>query len=344
MMDWNALRLYPEQSVRDALTLINSTGEQFALVTNSEDKLVGVIPDGNIRRGLLAGASLESPVHAVMHSSPHFVNTTTSAVQALHLMENASLSHLPALKEDGTVRHIWSMKSLQGVNPLPNNVVLMAGGLGTRLGELTKNCPKPMLDVAGKPILQIVLENFINVGFRNFFLAVNYLSEIIIDYFGDGSRFGCNIEYLREPMRMGTAGALSLLPPQAMPFLVANADILTHLNMRCLVHEHLAHGSPATMVVRKHSVQIAYGVVESDSSGSLTGIKEKPNVDVHISTGIYALSPLVLPLVPPKTFFDMPDLFQKLLDAGQEPRIMETSDYWLDIGRLPDYKRAQSEY
>lgn len=343
-MTWKELRLYPEQSVRDALTLINSTGEQFALVTNIEDKLVGVVTDGNIRRGLLAGISLENPVHTLMHPSPHFVDTTTSAVQALHLMEKASLTHLPVLEEDGTVRRVWSMKSLQGVGPLPNSVVLMAGGLGTRLGELTQNCPKPMLDVAGKPILQIVLENFINVGFRNFFLAVNYLSEVIVDYFGDGSRFGCQIQYLREAKRMGTAGALSLLPPQTMPFLVANADILTHLNMRCLICEHLAHDSPATMVVRKHSVQIAYGVVENDASRNLTGIKEKPTVKVHISAGIYALSPLVLPMIPPDTFFDMPDLFQELMNAGQRPRIMETDDYWLDIGQLPDYKRAQSEF
>lgn len=343
-MDWKALRLYPDQSVRDALTLINSMGEQFALVTDTTDKLVGVVTDGNIRRGLLTSESLESPVHTIMNSAPKHTAVATSAVQALCIMEETSLSHLPVLQEDGTVRHIWSMKDLRGVTPLPNSVVLMAGGLGTRLGELTRNCPKPMLDIAGKPILQIILESFINVGFRNFFLAVNYLSKVIIDYFGDGSRFGCHIAYLREKKRMGTAGALSLLPPQTMPFLVANADILTHLNMRCLIHEHLAHDNPATMVVRNHSIQLAYGVVESDEKGNLTAIKEKPAFNVHISAGIYALSPLVLSIIPPNTFFDMPDLFQKLMHTGQRPRIMETNDYWLDIGQLPDYKRAQDEF
>lgn len=343
-MDWKALRLYPDQSVRDALTLINSVGEQFALVTDISDKLVGVVTDGNIRRGLLTCASLESPVHAVMDSAPKHTSIATSAIQALCIMEEESLTHLPVLEKDGTVHHVWSMKNLRSATPIPNSVVLMAGGLGTRLGELTHNCPKPMLDVAGKPILQIVLENFTKVGFHNFFLAVNYLSEVIIDYFEDGSRFDCHIQYLREPMRMGTAGALSLLPPQNIPFLVANADILTHINMRCLLQEHLAHDNPATMVVRKHSVQIAYGVVESDENGNLTSIREKPNVDVHVSTGLYALSPLVLPLVPQKTFFDMPDLFQRLLHIGKQPRVMETSDYWLDVGRLPDYERAQSEF
>lgn len=343
-MDWKALRLYPDQSVRDALTLINNTSEQFAVVTDMADKLVGVVTDGNIRRGLLTCESLESPVHTVMNSAPKHTIIATSAVQALCIMEEASLTHLPVLEEDGTIRHIWSLKDLRGATPLPNSVVLMAGGLGTRLGELTRNCPKPMLDVAGKPILQIILESFTNAGFRKFFLAVNYLSKVIIDYFGDGSRFGCHIHYLREQKRMGTAGALSLLPPQTMPFLVANADILTHLNMRCLIHEHLAHRSPATMVVRKHSMQIAYGVVESDESGNLSAIKEKPTYNVHISAGIYALSPLVLPIIPPNTFFDMPDLFQKLLHTGYCPRIMETNDYWLDIGQLPDYKRAQDEH
>ncbi|SDF21010.1 nucleotidyltransferase family protein [Desulfovibrio legallii] len=343
-MDWRTLRLFPKQSVRDALTLINATGEQFALVTDSEDKLIGVVTDGNIRRGLLTDASLESCVRDVMNPTPRHVNIATSAVQALRMMEEASLSHLPVLDEAGTVHHVWSIKRLQSVSPLPNNVVLMAGGLGSRLGELTQNCPKPMLHIGGKPILEIVLKNFINVGFRHFFLAVNYLADIIIEYFGDGTHFGCHIQYLKEPKRMGTAGALSLLPPQTLPLLVANADILTHLNMRCLLHEHLAHNSPATMVVRKHSVQMAYGVVESDTQGNLTGIKEKPNINVHISTGIYALSPAALPLIPPKTFFDMPDLFQKLLETGQRPRIMETNEYWLDIGRLPDYERAQNEF
>lgn len=328
-MDWKALRLFPEQSVRDALALINSTGEQFALVTNIEDKLVGVVTDGNVRRGLLTGASLESGVCEAMNPAPKHVNAAISAVQALRIMEEESLSHLPVLDASGTVLRVWSIKALQSVSPLPHSVVLMAGGLGSRLGELTQNCPKPMLDVAGKPILQIVLENFINAGFRNFFLAVNYLSEIIIDYFGDGSRFGCQIQYLRESKRMGTAGALSLLPPQTMPFLVANADILTHLNMRCLIHEHLAHDNPATMVVRKHSVQIAYGVVENDGKGNLTGIKEKPAYDVHISAGIYALSPSVLPMIPPNTFFDMPDLFQELLRAGQCPELWKpTTTGW----------------
>lgn len=343
-MDWKALRLFPEQSVRDALALINSTGEQFALVTNIEDKLVGVVTDGNIRRSLLTGASLESGVCEAMNPAPKHVNAAISAVQALRIMEEESLSHLPVLDASGTVLRVWSIKALQSVSPLPHSVVLMAGGLGSRLGELTQNCPKPMLDIGGKPILEIVLENFINVGFRHFFLAVNYLSEIIIEHFGDGARLGCRIQYLKEPMRMGTAGALSLLPSQTMPFLVANADILTHLNMRCLLQEHLAHNSPATMVVRKHSMQLAYGVVESDENGNLTDIKEKPTVDVHISTGIYALSPSVLPQIPPDTFFDMPDLFQKLLRTGQYPRIMETNDYWLDIGRLPDYERAQREF
>lgn len=343
-MDWHDLRLYPGQCVREALSLINRTGEQFALVTDDGDRLVGVITDGNIRRSLLVGAVLETSVKDVMNTAPQYVDSSVSAVQALRRMEEGSLTHLPVLTNDKKVLHVWSARSLQNVNPLPYGVVLMAGGLGTRLGDLTRNCPKPMLRIGGRPILEIILEKFVRDGFRNFFLSVNYLSEVIIDYFGDGSQFGCNIQYLQEKMRMGTAGALSLLPPQELPFIVANADILTHLNLRCLIHEHIANHAPATMVVRPHTVQVAYGVVESNQDRELTGIVEKPNFNVHISTGIYAISPSSLSLIPQKTFFDMPDLFQTLLKKGQKPRIMEMTDYWLDIGRVPDFEHAQKDY
>ena len=344
MMNWKSLRLFPQQSVYDALTCIDTAGTQFALVTDSRDIILGVITDGNIRRSLLAGISLESPVTEVMSTSPYTTDENTSAVRALHLMEEKGYSHLPVIDEKKTVCWVWSRKELQGAAPLANTVVLMAGGLGTRLGELTKDRPKPMLHVGDRPILKTVLESFIHFGFQHFFLAVNYMAEVITDHFGDGSRLGCHIQYLRESKRMGTAGALSLLPPQGAPFLVANADILTQLNMRCLLYEHLAKKSPATMVVKRHTIQVPYGVVDSDATGIMFDVREKPEFNFHVSAGIYALSPETLSLIPPDSFFDMPQLFQILIKRGQLPRVLETQDYWLDIGRLSDYELAQKDF
>lgn len=343
-MDWKRLRLYAEQSVRDALSQINDTGEQFALVTDRSDTLLGVITDGNIRRALLAGASLESCVVDIMNPTPICTDESVSALQALRQMEAGSLSHVPVLNDGRKVCRVWSLKELQSAAPLSNSVVIMAGGLGTRLGDLTKNCPKPMLHVGGKPILQAVIENFTRAGFHNFFLSVNYLAEVIEEYFGDGSRFNCNIQYLHESKRLGTAGALSLLPPQSAPFIVSNADILTHLNMRCLLREHLTYNSMATMVVKKYSVQIPYGVIECDDGRNLLEIREKPSAHFFISAGIYAISPSALQLVPGDTYFDMPSLFQAVMHSGQKARVMETDDYWLDIGQVPDFERAQNEF
>ena len=343
-MEWKHLRLYPNQSVRDALTLIDVTGEQFAIVTDDADVLVGVITDGNVRRSLLAGISLESSVHEIMNASPVTTDGSMSAPQVLRYMEARSLSHLPAIDERHAVLRVWRLKDLQSTAVLPNSAVIMAGGLGSRLGELTKSCPKPMLRIGDKPILEIVLDNFMRVGFRNFYFAVNYMAEMVSDYFGNGKNFNCSISYLHENKRLGTAGALSLLPPQEYPFVVSNADILTHLNMRCLLHEHLALGGLATMVVKKHSVHVPYGVVECDEHRNLLNIKEKPSTNFFISAGIYVIAPSVLQFVPVDTFFDMPALFSSLIEGESKARIMETDEYWLDVGQISDFERAQKEF
>ena len=342
-MDWRSLALNSDVSVIDALRGIENNAAQFALVVDNE-KLQGVITDGDIRRALLRGVGLGESIAKVVKDMPVTVPPSVNGEQALNLLDEHDIAHLPSVDSEGRILWLWSRKELGGSAPLPNAVIIMAGGLGSRLGELTQECPKPMLRVGGRPILEIVLEKFCSVGFRRFYFAVNYKAEQIHEYFGDGERFQCQIEYLHESKRMGTAGALSLLPPQQHPIIVANADILTQLNARTLLFHHLTKKCVATMLVKRFSMQVPYGVVEHSSDGDVLAIREKPEFSFCVSAGMYALSPEALPLIPKETFFDMPDLFQKLLQQGKKPSVMETHNYWLDIGLPPDYERAKKEF
>lgn len=342
-MEWKNICIKPQSTLSDAMNAIDVCSKQFVLAVDDGNTLIGTITDGNIRRALLSGAKLNDNISIATNVKPCTVSVNTSSIEALHLMEGNDYNFLPIVDEKNKLYGVWRKADLCGTSILPNAVVIMAGGLGSRLGNLTKNCPKPMLHVRGRPILEIMLEHFLNAGFHKFYFAVNYKAKMIVDYFGDGSRYNCSIKYLHEKKRMGTAGALSLLPKQECSFLVINADILTHMNMRCLLQQHLMKESMATMVVKKLSMQVPYGVINKDDAGKIMGISEKPEFNYCINTGIYALSPLVLSYVSPNQFVDMPDLFKNIMQQGQTAHILEIDEYWLDIGKLDDYNKAQSE-
>ena len=337
--------LSPDNTVYSALEVINRAGERFALVVDSEQHLLGVVTDGNIRRALLSGLTVTSLVEQVMNKSPIAAPPDTPLETALALMRQHDLSHLPVIDEQGVLVELWSRKTLQLGTMMPNPVVLMVGGLGTRLGELTKDCPKPMLSIGGKPLLEIIVKNFIEQGFRNFYFAVNYRAAIIESFFGDGTRYGVSITYLREQSPLGTAGPLSLLPRTELPSIVMNGDILTRLNFRVLLKRHEALDSPAvTMVVRKHAVNIPYGVINYTEKGDLVSIMEKPSYFYPISAGINVFSPEALKSVPPDTRIDIPDIVTRLLAQGKRVGAHELDDYWLDIGRMADYETANQEF
>jgi nucleotidyl transferase len=225
-----------------------------------------------------------------------------------------------------------------------NKVILMVGGLGTRLRPLTQDIPKPMLKVGDKPILQTIVEKFAEYGYVNIVMCVNYKSQIIRDYFGDGSKFGVNIEYVLEEQRMGTAGALSLLKNKPLePFFVMNGDLLTNVNFENLNNYHMATNSIGTMCVREYELQVPYGVVNIND-GRVISIEEKPTHKFFVSAGIYMLSPEVLDYVPKNEFFDMPSLFDKLINLSKNVVSFPIMEYWIDIGRMDEYKRANEEY
>jgi len=220
----------------------------------------------------------------------------------------------------------------------------MAGGLGSRLQELTRDVPKPMLNVGTRPLLETIIRGYADDGFHRFYLAVNYKAEQIESHFGDGRSLGIDIHYLREEKRLGTAGALSLLPERpTLPFIVTNADLLTKQDYGSIIDRHVESGAQATMAVRHYEMQVPFGVVRIND-GAIERIEEKPVHHFVVNAGIYVLAPQSLDLVPRDQFLDMPTLLESMLQAGMVSRAHHIDGYWLDIGRLPDYERANLEF
>lgn len=344
MANWKAVTVSPEMPLADVIAKINASGLQVALVVAPDDCLVGVLTDGNIRRAILAGKSLRVPVSEVMNPAPTAVSAFTPRDEMLVLMRRMAIHHLPLVDNAGRVVGLVTLDELIGVAERPNWVVLMAGGLGTRLQPLTDECPKPLLAVGGKPILETILESFAEQGFKRIFLSVNFKAEMIRNHFGAGDRWGVQVEYLHESTRLGTAGALSLLPEKpSAPIVVMNGDLITRTNFENLLQFHVAQGATATMAVREYDFQVPYGVVRLDGA-RIEAIEEKPVQKFFVNAGIYALSPEALDHLPAETFFDMPTLFEHLITAGKSTAAFPLREYWLDIGRLEEFERAQLEW
>jgi NDP-sugar pyrophosphorylase family protein len=306
--------------------------------------LVGLLTDGDVRRALLRGLRLETPVTEAMNASPVSAPSGSETSFQIAEMRRLGIKHLPLVDENRQLVSLTTLDELIGRSRHDNWVVLMAGGLGTRLAPLTDRCPKPMLRVGEKPLLQTTLENFVDGGFHRFFFAVNHLAGMVEDYFGDGSEWGVDIRYLRESKRLGTGGALSLLPQRPeLPLVVMNGDLLTNVNFQQLLDFHRNHEAMATMCVRAYEHQVPYGVVTTDQH-RLVEIVEKPVHTFFVNAGIYVVEPMTLDLIPRDEFFDLPALFEKLIAAGHGTTAFPIREYWLDIGHMADYKRANGEY
>jgi len=279
-----------------------------------------------------------------MKSNPIVVHEGTSRADILKIMKDKVVSQLPVINNQGSLVGLELLSELIKDEAIDNWVVLMAGGLGSRLKPLTDDCPKPMVKVGGKPVLETILESFIEQGFHKFYFSVNHLKEHITGYFGDGSKWGATIKYLAENEKMGTAGALSLLPDiPTQPVIVMNGDLLTKLNYKQLLNYHREHDALATMCVREYSFQIPYGVVRLDES-SIIDIDEKPTQSFFVNAGVYVLEPEILRLVPKNKHFDMTTLFEKIIEDGMKTTVFPIREYWIDIGYHEDFARANSEY
>lgn len=344
MADWKNVALRQTATMADAIKCIDASALQVALVVHDDETLAGVITDGDVRRALLRGLNLNAPVVEIMSTRPHFSRVGTAREDLLAELRRLSIRHLPLLDSEDRLAGLATERELSGPPRSDNWVVLMAGGLGSRLAPLTNTVPKPMLPLGDKPLLQTILEKFIEDGFHRFYISVNYLAEQVIAHFGDGSAWGVQIVYLHETQRLGTAGALSLIPsPPEKPIIVMNGDLLTKVNFQHLIAFHEHNGSAGTMGVREYDFQVPYGVVTTDG-GRITRIDEKPVHRFFVNAGIYVISPDALALIPTSIFFDMPTLFSQLIEREKTTSVFPIREYWLDVGHLADYRRAQSEY
>lgn len=341
---WQNTLIAPDFSVRQALIIIDEEALRGAIVIDENRKLLGVVSDGDIRRGLLAGISLDEPVHKIMNNNPTVASIDFTKEQLIELMESKSILSIPVVNDEMIVVGLRTLHDSLSKPKVDNPVFLMAGGFGTRLRPLTDNCPKPLLKVGNKPILEVTLLSFIKLGFVNFYISTHYMPEMIKEHFGDGTKWNVKITYIHEESPLGTGGALGLLPSDlpVLPLIMMNGDILTNIDFQKLLSFHCHNNADATMCVREYEYQIPYGVIQG-KAGKITSMEEKPTQLFHINAGIYVINPEMIKKVKENQIVDMPTLLeQKIADNGNV-MMFPIHEYWLDIGRMEDYKRAQSD-
>lgn len=334
----------PDSTITDAVLAINKGGIRIAVVVDDSMHLKGVVTDGDIRRALLAHIDFKASVGTIMNAFPTVVPVGTSSAEIMAIMKEKSILHLPVVDEKNrlifieTFEHVIDSKTKKS-----SPVFLMAGGFGTRLRPLTNSIPKVMLKVGSKPILETILLGFIEHGFSEFYISVFYLADQIKEHFGDGSKWGVNIHYVEEDNPLGTGGSLSLLPDHiSEPLIVMNGDLLTRINFNSLLSFHRSRGAAATMCVREYTMEVPYGVIESNDI-KITSIVEKPKQHYFVNAGVYVLSPDVFKKLPRDKHKDMPDLFNDLISAQKNVFMFPVHEYWLDIGRLGDFEQAQQD-
>lgn len=340
---WRTTVLPLNSNIKQAIAKLNDTGLQIVLVLDENDILLGTVTDGDIRRGLLRGLTLDEPIESVMRSNSLVVPPEMSRDIVLQLMHANRFRQLPIVDLSHKVvgLHLWD--EFTDVPERPNLMIIMAGGLGTRLRPHTETCPKPMLSVAGKPMLEHIIERAKAEGFGCFIISIQYLGHMIEEHFGNGERLGVQISYLKETTPLGTAGALGLLSPlPELPFVVTNGDVLSDIKYGELLDFHVRHAAIATMAVRLHEWQHPFGVVQTQGV-DIVGFEEKPIARTHINAGIYALSPEALSAMMANSHCDMPTLFEQLQTKGKRVVAYPMHEPWLDVGRPDDLNRANAE-
>lgn len=340
---WHQAILPANASIQQVIRNLDQFGIKIVLVVNESGELEGTISDGDIRRGLLKGLDLNSQITSVVHHNALVVPPEMGRDMVMQLMVANKIQQIPVVDERRHVigLHLWD----EITTPLArsNLMVIMAGGMGTRLRPHTENCPKPLLPIAGKPMLEHIIERAKLEGFNHFVLAIHYLGYMIEDYFGDGDRLGVRIDYLREQSPLGTAGALGLLNPcPKAPFVVTNGDVITDIHYGELLDFHIRHAATATMAVRVHEWQHPFGVVQTQGV-DIVGFEEKPVARSHINAGVYVLEPDALSALSADTHCDMPTLFERLQAQAKRTVAYPMHEPWLDVGRPDDLNRANLE-
>ena len=345
---WKNVLITKDTTIISAVKRMDEEALRVLLVVDDHQRLLGIITDGDIRRYLLKQTSLEAAVELIMNKSPVTALISESQDQLFMKMHSLKILHLPIIDHDNRVVGLETFDTVFVKNTRDNAVIFMAGGMGKRLYPLTADCPKPLLKIGNKPISEILLENFIKVGFKNFYFSVNYKAEMIRDYYGSGARWGVNIQYIEENDALGTAGSLSLLPAlPKKPFFVVNADILTNINFGHIMdfHQEQLNKAHATLCVREHQNTIPFGVVNiNETNNRLLSIAEKPTNNYFVNAGIYILDPETLQHLSFNSYCDMPTFLTHLVKQGLDVTTFPISEYWLDIGHHDNLVRAATDY
>ena len=334
-----------EATVLDAVAAIDAGGSGVALVV-ADGVLRGVVTDGDVRRAILAGTSLHDGAITIATRKPVVVGPQASRASTLDIMRARRLDAVPIVADGGRLLGLHTLSDLVGVVQRPNHAVIMAGGRGSRLGDLTRATPKPLLPVAGRPIIEWAILELVGAGVRTIHVSIGHLAEQIVDRLEDGSALGCDIDYLREDEPLGTAGALALLadahPALTDPIVVLNGDLMVQLDVGDLLATHHSAASALTIGTRPYAHQVPFGVLETEH-GRVTGIAEKPTVEVEVSAGIYAVEPALLELVPRGAPSTMPELTQRAIERGHLVRTWPLRQDWIDVGTPHDLTRARGQ-
>lgn len=333
-------RIGQDATIMDAMKQLTAHTIDILLVTDAAEKVVGLLTDGDLRRGLVAGKTQSTPVSQVM--SRDFVSVSGNEDRAflLDMMMARKIRHLPALTADGKLQNVHFLSHIIGHEQKPNIAVIMAGGKGMRLRPVTEHCPKPMLKVAGRPILERIVLHLVSHGITNIYISLNYMGEVIENYFKDGADHGCTIKYLKEKEELGSGGALSLLPEKpAHPFIVMNGDLVTDIDIASMLDFYTLTGGAACIASKQSFTKISYGVIEKNGN-HLVRIAEKPTLQHEINTGTYVLAPECLDLIPKNKNFPITDLFHFLKEKGKAISVYESQEDWIDVGQPEDLKKA----
>jgi dTDP-glucose pyrophosphorylase len=334
---WCQAILPANATIAEAIRNLDKIAIKIVLVANEVGVLEGTVSDGDIRRGLLKGLDMNSPLTSIINHDALVVPPEMGRELVMQLMLANKIQQIPVVDQQHKIvgLHLWD--ELTTPPTRPNLMVIMAGGSGKRLLPHTENCPKPLLPVAGKPMLEHIIERSKLEGFNHFVIAIHYLGDMIEAHFGDGEQLGVQIEYLREKSPLGTAGALALLNPLPdVPFVVTNGDVITDIRYGELLDFHIRQAATATMAVRVHEWQHPFGVVQTQGV-EIVGFEEKPIARSHINAGVYALDPFALSVLTTDAHCDMPTLFERLQVKRQRTVAYPMHEPWLDVGRPDDY-------
>ncbi len=342
MSNWKKAILRQTDTMENAIQVLNKESLRIVIIVDNNERLVGTVTDGDVRRGMLKNLSMDAVLSDFMFTKPIVASIEDSREVILSKMRDLDILQIPVVDSDRRVCGLETLHHLLKKSRYDNPVFLMAGGFGKRLQPLTDNIPKPLLKVGAKPILENILEQFINAGFHNFYISTHYKAEMVRDYFGDGGDWNVTIKYVHEEIPLGTAGGLGLLPNNLpnLPILMMNGDILTKVDFVELLSFHLQHGGDATMCVREYDFQVPYGVIEAEGR-DVTSIVEKPIHKFFVNAGVYVLNSSIINSVDGVTYLDMPQLLESIIKNSGKVNMFPVFEYWLDIGQIEQFEQAQ---